>query len=162
MLLKLKRELSSLFLKLKTLPLSLLNKYLLTHITTIIMLIKNKCNNRNRMNNIIITMPIMNNNRMSTNNITKRKRYLLKKLKLKQRLNPSTLIQLKHTLLLKFMPNNPLQLASKLKPLKNLRRKLIKNAITLAITAIDLQEKVLITPMKVNNRIKPKRVKKVM
>ena len=148
------------FLNHKTQPSSLLRKSL-NPIITITMLIKNsnRFSNRNRRNsNIIITT---NNNRMNINNITKRKKYMLKRLKLNHRLNSSTLIQLKHMLLLKLILKNTLQLVSKLKPLKNQRRKLIKSAIILAITAIDLQEKVGIIPTKESNRLNTKRVKKV-
>ena len=148
------------FLNHKTQPSSLLRKSL-NPIITITMLIKNsnRFSNRNRRNsNIIITT---NNNRMNINNITKRKKYMLKRLKLNHRLNSSTLIQLKHMLLLKLILKNTLQLVSKLKPLKNQRRKLIKSAIILAITAIDLQEKVVIIPTKESNRLNTKRVKKV-
>ena len=160
MLQKLRKELSSLFLNHKTQPSSLLRKSL-NPIITITMLIKNsnRFSNRNRRNsNIIITT---NNNRMNINNITKRKKYMLKRLKLNHRLNPSTLIQLKHMLLLKLILKNTLQLVSKLKPLKNQRRKLIKSAIILAITAIDLQERVVIIPTKESNRLNTKRAKKV-
>lgn len=79
---------------------------------------------------------------------------------MKHKLNPRRLItQLKHTLLLKLTLNSPLKLLSKLQPLKNPRRKLIKSATTLATTAIELPEKVPIIPTKESNRINIKKVK---
>lgn len=90
---------------------------------------------------------------ISRTNINNRLK-LLKLPKLKHKLKNRRLLlnTLKCTLLL----------VRKLKPLKNQRRKLIKSAITLVTTAIDLQEKVAIIPTKENNRINLKKAKKSM